>query len=100
MSVVTDANVKVHLKVMVDGEEYLKTHFMMCFIKVPFDKLVQHIQDSARTRPDLPHFLAESITMTIDRQTHPFAPDTNFTELIYGSKRNSTKKAIICLTVS
>ena len=94
---VTNGNVKVYLKVMVGGEEYLKNHFQMCFIKVPFDKLVQHIQDSARTRSDMPHFLAESITMTIAHQTYPFSPDTPFYDLIY--RRKDTTKAIH-LTVS
>ena len=95
---VTNGNVKVYLKVMVGGEEYLKNiHFQMCFIKVPFDKLVQHIQDSARTRCDMPHFLAESITMMIDHQTYPFSQDTPFYDLIY--KRKDNTKAIH-LTVS
>lgn len=90
----SDANVNCNLTVVVEGNKYLKTNFRMSFL-FAFEKMVQHIQDSARTSSEIPHFLAESIMISIDKQDpFPFTHDLPFKELIYGSRKGGLAPTI------
>jgi len=79
-------NIPIHLNTFVENGASHRVNIQLCLI-LPFDKVVQSLQDSARTTPEQPHFLAHEITITIDGVLYPFHAQLDFKELIYADKK-------------
>ena len=80
-------NVPIHLNTIVEDGTSHRVNFQMCFL-LPFEMMVRAIQDSARTKPEQPHYLAHEMTITIDGQSYPFHSQLDFKQLSYSDKKS------------
>ena len=86
-------NIQVSLTTIVTNEEvqYPRINIQMCFL-LKYEMMVKHIQDCAKKQPEYPHFLAESIKITIDGTEYDFCPGLDFRNLIHNRDFKHTPK--------